>query len=214
MHIAHYFWMIALVGNVYLCVVHLAQISVRMFRPVFLVGVLVLVLARRAHQTRRRRRFLRRCTLWRRFPRGRRSLRRRCHGCRRFPFGVSLCALVEVLVAAAPTFFVEEDGFASWNSCPAQPNTKAMTTTVAAIPKGCVKSPINVSGFADALDIFAFVFCRISFCWCVFFGGQAQKELEKSERELEKTRTHRASGSARARARGRATGKRKKHARC
>ena len=89
-----------------------------------------------------------------------------------FAFGVSFFALVEVLVAAAPTFFVEEDGFASWNSCPAQPNTKAMTTTVAAIPKGCVKSPINVSGFADALDIFAFVFCRISFCWCVFFGGE------------------------------------------
>ena len=108
-----------------------------------------------------------------------------------FAFGVSFFALVEVLVAAAPTFFVEEDGFASWNSCPAQPNTKAMTTTVAAIPKGCVKSPINVSGFADALDIFAFVFCRISFCWC-FFGG---------EKELEKTRTHRARRGARARAR-------------
>ena len=118
-----------------------------------------------------------------------------------FAFGVSFFALVEVLVAAAPTFFVEEDGFASWNSCPAQPNTKAMTTTVAAIPKGCVKSPINVSGFADALDIFAFVFCRISFCWCVFFGGEGEKELEKSERELEKTRTHRAPRGARARAR-------------
>ncbi len=111
-----------------------------------------------------------------------------------FAFGVSFFALAEVLVAAAPTFFVEEDGFASWNSCPAQPNTKAMTTTVAAIPKGCVKSPINVSGFADALDIFAFVFCRISFCWCVFFGGEGEKELEK-------TRTHRAPRGARARAR-------------
>ena len=115
-----------------------------------------------------------------------------------FAFGVSFFALAEDLVAAAPTFFVEEDGFASWKSCPAQPKTKAMTTTVAAIPKGCVKSPINVSGFADALDIFAFVFCRISFCWC-FFGGE--KELEKSERELEKTRTHRAPRGARARAR-------------
>ena len=89
-----------------------------------------------------------------------------------FAFGVSFFALAEVLVAAAPTFFVEEDGFASWKSCPAQPKTKAMTTTVAAIPKGCVKSPINVSGFADALDIFAFVFCRISFCWCFFGGGE------------------------------------------
>ena len=122
-----------------------------------------------------------------------------------FAFGVSFFALAEVLVAAAPTFFVEEDGFASWKSCPAQPKTKAMTTTVAAIPKGCVKSPINVSGFADALDIFAFVFCRISFCWCFFGGGE--KELEKSERELEKTRTHRA------RAKSARHGKRKKHAR-
>ena len=33
MHIAHYFWMIALVGNVYACLVSVLQISVRMFRP-------------------------------------------------------------------------------------------------------------------------------------------------------------------------------------
>jgi hypothetical protein len=118
-----------------------------------------------------------------------------------FAFGVSFFALVEVLVAAAPTFFVEEDGFASWNSCPAQPNTKAMTTTVAAIPKGCVKSPINVSGFADALDIFAFVFCRISFCWCVFWGGE--RKNWKNQRENWKRRAHTARVGERARARAR-----------
>ena len=119
-----------------------------------------------------------------------------------FAFGVSFFALVEVLVAAAPTFFVEEDGFASWKSCPAQPKTKAMTTTVAAIPKGCVKSPINVSGFADAidaLDIFAFVFCRISFCWC-FFGTKGRKNW-KSQRENWKRRAHTARVGERARAR-------------
>ena len=128
-----------------------------------------------------------------------------------FAFGVSFFALVEVLVAAAPTFFVEEDGFASWNSCPAQPNTKAMTTTVAAIPKGCVKSPINVSGFADALDIFAFVFCRISFCWCVFFGGGRERIGKIRERIGKDAHTPRASGSARARAREeRATWKKEK----
>ena len=115
-----------------------------------------------------------------------------------FAFGVSFFALVEVLVAAAPTFFVEEDGFASWKSCPAQPKTKAMTTTVAAIPKGCVKSPINVSGFTDAidaLDIFAFVFCRISFCWCFFWGGERIGKIR--ERIGKDAHTPRASGSAR-----------------
>ena len=114
-----------------------------------------------------------------------------------FAFGVSFFALAEVLVAAAPTFFVEEDGFASWKSCPAQPKTKAMTTTVAAIPKGCVKSPINVSGFADALDIFAFVFCRISFCWCFFGGGERIGKIR--ERIGKDAHPPRASGSARAR---------------
>ena len=47
---------------------------------------------------------------------------------------------------------------------------------------------------------FLLFFCRISFCWCVFFGGRERKVREKSERELEKTRTHRAHRGARARA--------------
>ena len=114
-----------------------------------------------------------------------------------FAFGVSFFALAEVLVAATPTFFVEEDGFASWKSCPAQPKTKAMTTTVAAIPKGCVKSPINVSGFADALDIFAFVFCRISFCWCFLARQRGERIGKVRERIGKDAHTPRASGSAR-----------------
>ena len=133
-----------------------------------------------------------------------------------FAFGVSFFALVEVLVAAAPTFFVEEDGFASWKSCPAQPKTKAMTTTVAAIPKGCVKSPINVSGFADAidaLDIFAFVFCRISFCWC-FLAQRGERIGKVRERIGKDAHTPRASGNARVRAKSARHGKRKKNARC
>ncbi len=109
-----------------------------------------------------------------------------------FAFGVSFFALAEVLVAAAPTFFVEEDGFASWKSCPAQPRTKAMTTTVAAIPKGCVKSPINVSGLSVG----------------VFLGG---RKNWKNQRENWKRRAHTARLGERARAREeRATWKKEK----
>ena len=41
-----------------------------------------------------------------------------------------------------------------------------MTTTVAAIPNGFVKSPINVNGFADDADALA-IFC-VCVCLCVY----------------------------------------------
>ena len=83
-------------------------------------------------------------------------------GAAAFAFGVGFFAeRVEAALFDPPFFaFVDDtnNGLINWTSCPAQPKTKAMTTTVAAIPSGLLKSPINVSGFFEIEDALMAIF--------------------------------------------------------